>query len=72
MNVKTNSTEISKILFRKSRGTYAITHTHTHTHTHTRGFPGGSVIKNPPANSGDVGSIPGLGRSAGEENGYPL
>ena len=32
MNVKTNSTEISKILFRKSRGTYAITHTHTHTH----------------------------------------
>ena len=28
-----------------------------------RGFPGDSVIKNPPANEGDVGSIPQLGRS---------
>ena len=27
------------------------------------GFPGGSVVKNLPANSGDVSSIPGLGRS---------
>ena len=27
------------------------------------GFPGGSVSKNPPADSGDVGSMPGLGRS---------
>ena len=26
-------------------------------------FPGGAVVKNPPANSGDTGSIPGLGRS---------
>ena len=26
------------------------------------GFQGGSVVKNPPANSGDVGLIPGLGR----------
>ena len=26
-------------------------------------FPGGSVIKNPPANEGDTGLIPGLGRS---------
>ena len=26
-------------------------------------FPGGSVVKNPPANTGDMGSIPGLGRS---------
>ena len=36
------------------------------------GFPGGSVAKNPPANAGDEGSIPGLGRSPGEANGYPL
>ena len=36
------------------------------------GFPGGSVIINPPANAGDVGLIPGLGRSPGEGNGYPL
>ena len=31
-------------------------------------FPGGSVIKNPPANVGDPGSIPGLGRSPGRGN----
>ena len=36
------------------------------------GFPGGSVLKNPPANAGDVGSIPGSGRSPGGENGNPL
>ena len=36
------------------------------------GFPGGSVIKNPPANAGDVGSIPGLGRSPGRGNGNTL
>ena len=35
-------------------------------------FPGGSVIKNPPANAGDLNSIPGLGRSPGEGNGNPL
>ena len=27
------------------------------------GFPGGSVVKNPPANAGDMGLIPGSGRS---------
>ena len=32
---------------------------------------GGSVVKNSPANAGDVGSIPGLGVSPGEGNGYP-
>ena len=31
------------------------------------GLPDGSVVKNPPANSGDAGSIPGLGRSPGKE-----
>ena len=36
------------------------------------GFPGGSVVENPPANAGDAGSIPGSGRSPGEENGNPL
>ena len=30
------------------------------------GFPGGSVVKNPPASAGNVGSIPGSGRSPGE------
>ena len=28
-----------------------------------RGFPGGAVVENPPANAGDTGSSPGLGRS---------
>ena len=28
-----------------------------------QGFPGGSVVKNPQANAGDLGSIPGLGRT---------
>ena len=36
------------------------------------GFPGGSVVKNLPANIGDMGLIPGLGRSPGEGNGNPL
>ena len=36
------------------------------------GFPGGSVGKNPPANVGDLGLIPGLGRSPGEGKGNPL
>ena len=37
-----------------------------------QGFPGGSVVKNPPANAGDTDSIPGAGRSPGEGNGNPL
>ena len=36
------------------------------------GFPGGSVGKASASNAGDPGSIPGLGRSAGEGNGNPL
>ena len=35
-------------------------------------FPGGSVVKNLPANAGDAGSILDLGRSPGEGNGNPL
>ena len=30
------------------------------------------MVKNPPANAGDMGLIPGLGRSPGEGNGNPL
>ena len=30
---------------------------------HYQGFPGGAVVKNPPANAGDMGSSPGPGRS---------
>ena len=37
-----------------------------------RGFPGVSVVKNPPANAGNVGLIPGLRRSPGRGNGNLL
>ena len=44
--------------------------------THSSGgFPGGSAVKNPPANAGDIrdlGWIPGSGRSLGGRNGNPL
>ena len=36
------------------------------------GFPGGSDGKESACNAGDPGSIPKLGRSPGEGNGYPL
>ena len=39
------------------------------------GFPGGAVVKNPPASAGDIRAvdlIPESGRSPGEGNGYPL
>ena len=36
------------------------------------GFSGGSVVKNPPANAGEAGSIPGLGKFPGGGHGNPL
>ena len=36
------------------------------------GFPWGSTGKESTCNAGDLGSIPGLGRSPGEGKGYPL
>jgi len=36
------------------------------------GFPGGSAIENPPADTGDAGLIPGSGSSPGEGNGNLL
>ena len=36
------------------------------------GVPGGLVVENPPANAGDVGSMPAMGRSPGEGNGFPF
>ena len=44
-------------------------------HINTLGSPGGSVVKNPPANArdtGDAGSIPESERSPGEGSGNPL
>ena len=34
-----------------------------HTESHCWGFPGGAVVENLPANAGDTGLSPGLGRS---------
>ena len=45
------------------------------TFPHILGFPGCSMVKNPPAKAGDardIGSIPGRGRSPGEGNSNPL
>ena len=39
---------------------------------HFTGFPGGSDGKESTCDAGDLGSIPGLGRSPGEWIGYPL
>ena len=40
--------------------------------TGVQGFPDSSVGKESTCNEGDLGSIPGLGRSPGEGKGYPL
>ena len=37
-----------------------------------KGFPGGSEVKASACNAGDLGSIPGSGRSPGEGNGNPF
>ena len=42
------------------------------THSVFLGFPCGSAGKESACNVGDLGSIPGLGRSPGEGKGYPL
>ena len=60
---------------------HACEHTHTHTNCYSScihqysvyfsSLPGGSVVKNLPANTGDVGLIPRSGRSPEEGNGNP-
>ena len=40
-----------------------IVHSHAVVRNNTGGFPGGTVVENLPANAGDTGSSPGLGRS---------
>ena len=42
------------------------------THSSIKSFPAGSDSKESACNAGDLGSVPGLGRSAGELNGNPL
>ena len=40
--------------------------------TYLYASPGGAVVKSPPSNAGDVGLIPGLGKSPGGGNGNLL
>ena len=42
------------------------------THSSMLGLPWWLSWKETACNAGDLGSIPGMGRSPGEENGYPL
>ena len=55
--------------------THIYRHIHIHKHTYTMEYWASQValvVKNPPANAGDLGSIPGLGRSLGGGHGNPL
>ena len=63
---------LSKCLFMWSMVTLMISLVFYLKLSKSRGFPCDSVVKNPPADAGDLGSIPGLGRSPGEGNGNPL
>ena len=59
----------------KSHKDKEISHRNDKRHSCTKetgGFPGGSAVKNPPANAGDLGSIPGLDISPGKANGNPI
>ena len=41
-------------------------------HLNNQGFPGGTTVKNLPANTRNADLIPGLGRVLGEGNGNPV
>ena len=52
-----------------------LTYTYIQIHTHTQASQMVLVVQNLPADAGDIrdtGSVPGLGRSPGEEHGNPL
>ena len=53
------------------RGAVAFSHIYTYVYVYM-GFPSGSDGKASTCNAADLGSIPGPGRSPGEEIGYPL
>ena len=82
-NYKANSFVTQQSLLRRDLQTtiYIYIYTHTHTHTHYiriclqniyMGFPSSSDSKVSACIAGDPGSIPGLERSPGVGNGYPL
>ena len=51
---------------------YIVIQGKTHPVSYVRGFPCGSAGKESACSAGDLGLIPGLGRSPGEGKGYPL
>ena len=51
------------ILMLSTKGVWLLVLTISVSKTYMWGFPGGAVVKNPPANAGDTGSSPGPGRS---------
>ena len=50
---------------------WGINYEYTYHYIYRMGFPGGSVVKNQPANAEDMCLIPGSGRSPREGNGNP-
>ena len=63
---------LNSLLFKKKKYKfYSVCHNRFNLQSYN-GLPGGSAVKNLPANAGDMGSIPGSGRFLGEENGNPL
>ena len=60
-NIKTNSTN-KDLLYSTGSYTWYFVITHKGNESEKGGFPGGAVVKNPPANAGDTGSSPGPGR----------
>ena len=57
------------LLLSKTSAYFSPEDTHLKSHLTFTRLPGDSVVKNPPVNAGDVGSIPGSERSSGEGNG---
>ena len=56
----------------KANTPYILCERNAITYIKDRGFPGGLVVKNSPANAGDTCLLPGSGRSPGGANGNPL
>ena len=76
-HLKYHTDVIAQVFEKKTERVWAcqIQHTVRLQLTELRGFPGGAVVKSPPADAGhagDVGLIPGLGRWPGQGNGNPL
>ena len=67
-----NAEKLDSYYFHEASFLEEVDDSHTHIYNTDTGFLGDSVIKNLPANAGDVDSIPGLRRSPEGGNGNPL